>query len=792
MKEIDADIVNRVNALRKALHRHNYLYYVLDNPEVSDAEYDRMMRELTALEEAWPELYDPDSPTSRVGAPPLSEFETIAHSIPMLSLGNAFTDSEIIDFDRRARKILGTDDDILYTVEPKLDGLAVELVYEKGKLIVASTRGDGINGEVITANVRTIRSVPLLLQDRGKRNIPLRLEVRGEVFISHEGFRSLNEEQLNLKLPSFANPRNAAAGSLRQLDSSITAKRPLEIFFYGVGEFTGLELKSHWETLQTLRELGLRINPLIRQEVTIEEAVDYYRMLEDKRHVLPYDIDGMVIKVDALSLQTKLGSTSRSPRWAIAYKFRAMQETTSVLNIDVQVGRTGVLTPVAHLQPVNVGGAMVRRATLHNEDEIKRKDIRIGDTVLVQRAGDVIPEVVKVIESKRTGIERIFHMPLNCPVCGSKVVRLKDEAAHRCIGGLNCPAQRKRAIIHFVSRQAMDIEGLGEKLVDQLVDNNIVRTPADLFNLNISSLASLERMADISASNLDDAIENSKHTTFGRFIYALGIPNVGEATAKDLAKFFGNLNRLMQAYSKTLQYIPGIGPEVAMSIYHFFKEPHNQEVITQLRASDVFWEELNNSKAIIKKTFPDFLNWLFAKVDDINWDGIAGIGKEKAKSLADCLGGLEKLMGADENILLQIKGINRTLARDIVLFFKKPESLKVIKQIRECGVRWDEEVHEIPALSPLVGGKIFVLTGTLAHLKRDEAKIKIEALSGRVSKSVSSKTDFVIVGTNPGRKLSKAMELGVEVLNEEKFMALLAGEDKGRLKNENKDNIEGH
>ncbi|MBU4345428.1 MAG: NAD-dependent DNA ligase LigA [Proteobacteria bacterium] len=782
MKEIDADIVNKVNALRKALHRHNYLYYVLDDPEVSDAEYDRMMRELTALEKAWPELYDPDSPTSRVGAPPLSEFETIAHSIPMLSLGNAFTDSEIIDFDRRVRKILRTDDEILYTVEPKLDGLAVELVYEKGKLIVASTRGDGINGEVITANVRTIRSVPLLLQVNTptlpspfkgeglgggeKRNIPLRLEVRGEVFISHEGFRSLNEEQLNQNLPPFANPRNAAAGSLRQLDSSITAKRPLEIFFYGVG-VTDLRLKSHWETLQTLQELGLRINPLVRSEITIEEAVDYYKALGDKRHLLPYDIDGMVIKVDDLSLQTKLGNTSRSPRWAIAYKFKAMQETTCVLNIDVQVGRTGVLTPVAHLQPVNVGGAMVRRATLHNEDEIERKDIRIGDTVLVQRAGDVIPEVVKVIESKRTGLERIFHMPLNCPVCGSEVVRLKDEAAHRCIGGLNCPAQRKRAIIHFVSRQAMDIEGLGEKLIDQLVDNNIVRTPADLFNLNVSSLASLERMADISVSNLNDAIENSKHTTFGRFIYALGIPNVGETTAKDLAKFFGNLNRLMQAYPKTIQYIPGIATKVAMLIRHFFEEPHNQEVIRQLQTSGVFWDELKNSQAII--TFPDFLNWLFAEVK--------GIGNEKAKSLASSLGSLEKLMGADENILLQIKGINSTLARDIVLFFREPENLKVIKQIQECGVCWDKEAHEIPTPSLLVDGKSFVLTGTLKHLKRDEAKIKIEALGGRVSKSVSGKTDFVIVGTNPGSKLSKATELGIEVLNEEKFIALLAGED---------------
>ena len=516
MKEIDADIVNKVKALRKALHRHNYLYYVLDNPEVSDAEYDRMMRELTALEEAWPGLYDPDSPTSRVGALPLSEFETIAHSIPMLSLGNAFTDSEIIDFDRRVRKILRTDNEILYTVEPKLDGLAVELVYEKGKLVVASTRGDGINGEVITANVRTIRSVPLLLQDTGKRNMPLRLEVRGEVFISHEGFKTLNEEQLNQKLTPFANPRNAAAGSLRQLDSSITAKRPLEIFFYGVGE-TDLKLKSHGETLQKLQEIGLRINPLIRPELTIEEAVDYYKVLEDKRHLLPYDIDGMVIKVDNLSLQMKLSSTSRSPRWAIAYKFKAMQETTRILNIDVQVGRTGVLTPVAHLQPVNVGGAIVRRATLHNEDEIKRKDIRIGDTVLVQRAGDVIPEVVKVIESKRTGVERIFHIPQNCPVCDSTVIRAKGETATRCINA-TCLAQLKERIKHFSSKGAFDIDGLGNKLVEQLVDKGLLTSYADIFYLDAVKLEGMERMGARSAEKLVRAIEKSKKIKFNRFL----------------------------------------------------------------------------------------------------------------------------------------------------------------------------------------------------------------------------------------------------------------------------------
>ncbi|MDO9567689.1 MAG: NAD-dependent DNA ligase LigA [Candidatus Desulfaltia sp.] len=671
MKQLDTDIVDKVNALRKALHRHNHLYYVLDNPEVSDAEYDRMMLELTALEEAWPKLYAADSPTSRVGAPPLSEFETIAHSIPMLSLGNAFADSDIIDFDRRVRKILRTDDEILYTVEPKLDGLAVELVYEKGKLIVASTRGDGINGEVITANVRTIRSAPLLLQDTGKRNIPLRLEVRGEVFISHEGFRSLNEEQLSQKLPPFANPRNAAAGSLRQLDSSITAKRPLEIFFYGVGEFTDLKLKSHWETLQALQELGLRINPLITPEVTIEEAVDCCKELEDKRHLLPYDIDGMVIKVDNLSLQTKLATTSRSPRWAIAYKFKAMQETTRVLNIDVQVGRTGVLTPVAHLQPVNVGGAMVRRATLHNEDEIERKDIRIGDTVLVQRAGDVIPEVVKVIESKRTGAERIFHMPLNCPVCGSTVIRAKGETATRCINS-TCLAQLKERIKHFSSKGAFDIDGLGDKLVEQLVDKGMLASYADIFHLDAVKIEGLERMGARSAEKLVLAIEKSKKIKFSRFLYALGIRHVGEHVAKILAEEFKSLDNLLDATKEQIEAVEGMGFVIAESVVNFFKQNTNREVI------------------------------------------------------------------------------NRIFDSNVCILFHAHEKERTLEN------------------------KVFVLTGTLEDLTRDQAKEMIEAAGGKVSGSVSRNTDYLVAGSSTGSKLKMAKDLGVEIIDKAAFLKILS------------------
>jgi len=408
---IDPSVIKRVENLRKSLHRNNYLYYVLNNPEVSDAEYDRMMQELAALEAAYPDIASPDSPTLRVGAPPLDKFETVTHSIPMLSLDNAFDAEGVIDFDRRIKRFLKRDESILYTAEPKLDGVAVELVYESGKLVMASTRGDGFSGEVITSNVRTIRSVPLQLQIEKETIIPSILEVRGEVFIGLEEFKEFNNERLKQELPPFANPRNAAAGSLRQLDSNVTSKRPLEIFFYGIGIVADLVFESHWDTLQTLLRLGFKVNPLVRPKISIKEAIDYYRELEEKRNRLPYDIDGMVIKVDSLSTQRRLGSTSRSPRWAIAYKFKAIQETTRVSDISVQVGRTGVLTPVANLVPVNIGGVMVRRATLHNQDEIERKDIRIGDTVLIQRAGDVIPEVVKVIASKRTGNEKKFEIP---------------------------------------------------------------------------------------------------------------------------------------------------------------------------------------------------------------------------------------------------------------------------------------------------------------------------------------------------------------------------------------------
>lgn len=567
--------------LRETINRHNYAYYVLDEPEVSDAQYDRLMQELVALEAAYPELIEPDSPTQRVGAPPLDKFETIAHTIPMLSLENAFGEKDVLAFDQRVRRFLKTETEILYTAEPKMDGVAVELVYENGRLIEASTRGDGYTGELVTLNIRTIRTIPLALLETASMTAPSRLEVRGEVFILLDAFRRLNKERLDKGDPAFANPRNAAAGSLRQLDSRITARRPLDIFCYGVGTVTGLQFTSHWNILQTLKAFGFRVNPHIRPQTGIEEILDYYRHLLDGRHEFPYEMDGVVIKVDDLALQKRLGEKSRSPRWALAYKFPATQETTRVLKIDIQVGRTGALTPVAHLAPVSVGGVTVSRATLHNEDEIKKKDIRIGDTVLIQRAGDVIPEVVKAVTSKRTGSEQPFQMPLVCPECGSKVLRLKDEAVWRCVNA-NCPAQVKERIKHFAFKGAFDIDGLGEKLVGQLVDKGLLESYADLFFMDRATVAGLERMGEKSAQNLMDAITRSKHISLSRFIYGLGIRHVGEHIAQVLARKFKTLSALRSATAEELNAVDEIGPQVSESVRAFFDSQENQKNIERM------------------------------------------------------------------------------------------------------------------------------------------------------------------------------------------------------------------
>jgi DNA ligase (NAD+) len=786
--------IKRIESLRSLVRYHNRRYYQLDDPEISDLQYDQLMQELIALELAHPDLITPDSPTQRIGAAPLEKFTSFQHDTSMLSLANAFSETDIRDFEGRIKRLLGQTQAIRFVVEPKLDGVAVNLIYERGVFTAGATRGDGTVGEDVTQNLKTIQTLPMTITsvEGIPANIPDRMEIRVEVYIEREAFKGLNRRRLESGEPPFANPRNAAAGSLRQLDSRITAKRPLNIFCYAVGQVLGRRFQSQREVLDTLKHWGFPVNSRIPAPLNIDDCIAYYHQMDALRATLPYEIDGIVIKVDDLALQGELGTVSRSPRWAIACKFAATQETTTIEKIEVQVGRTGVLTPVAILKPVRVGGVIVSRATLHSQGEIDKKDIRERDTVIIQRAGDVIPEVVKVIESKRDGTEIKFVMPSHCRECGSEVVRRKGkgEASHRCTGGLSCPAQRKGAILHFGSRQAMDIEGLGEELVDRLVDSNIVKTPADLYNLNASCVANLERMADISASKLIASIEKSKHTTLERFIYALGIPHVGEATAKDLAAFFCSLERLMQAYPKTIDYVPNIGPEAAKSISLFFAEPHNKEVITQLKSSGLTWNESRSGRDVRKKTLPEFLTWLGTKVKEIKWDGIPGMGDKKAKSIAAKFGTLEKLMEADENNLLQIEGVNQILATEILNFFKEPYNLEVIKQLQECGVRWDEKDHEQLA-SSLVGGKVFVLTGTLSHFRRDEAKRKIEALGGKVSESVSRKTDFIVAGADPGTKLSEAMKLGIEVLDEEKLLVLLAEDDKERLKNEDKDHFEG-
>lgn len=598
------DIRKRAAKLREALHRHNYLYYVLDEPEISDAEYDRLMQELIVLESAHPELIVPDSPTQRVGALPLEKFETMAHTIPMLSLENTFGEEGVLAFDQRVRRFLKTDSSILYTAEPKLDGVAVELVYENGRLVEASTRGDGYTGELITLNIRTIKTIPLALFNTVSVTIPSRLEVRGEVFIPLEAFKQLNKERLDNGEALFANPRNAAAGSLRQLDSRITAKRPLDIFCYGIGIVTGLELTSHREILQALQALGFRVNPHIKPRGKIEDILVYYRDLLDRRHEFPYEMDGIVIKVDDLTLQKRLGEKSRSPRWAMAYKFPATQETTRMFKIDVQVGRTGALTPVAHLEPVSVGGVTVSRATLHNEDEIKRKDIRVGDTVLIQRAGDVIPGVVKVITTRRTGVEQPFKMPVACPVCGAKVVRLEQAAVSRCVNA-NCLAQVKERIKHFASKGAFDIDGAGDKLVSQLVDEGLVKSYADLFTLDKGTIATLERMGEKSAQNLMDAIVRSKQISLGRFIYAMGIRHVGEHIAHVLARRFKSLSVLMSAATDELMAVDEIGPQVSESLRAFFENLENQGNIKRMLKAGVTIEtrEAVTKEALSGKAF---------------------------------------------------------------------------------------------------------------------------------------------------------------------------------------------
>ena len=668
---VSRQVVARAEKLRTEIERRNYQYYVLDRPLILDAEYDALFRELQQLEARYPELVGPDSPTQRVGAAPAEAFAEVVHRVPMLSLNNALDEEEVGAFDRRVREALAVEG-VEYAAEPKFDGLAVSLTYECGALVRGATRGDGYTGEDVTANLRTVRAIPLRL---AARRAPPLLEARGEVLMLKSDFEELNRAQRARGDKEFANPRNAAAGSLRQLDSRVTAARKLTFFAYGLGIAEGVpRFARHSELLDYLA--GNRFPVATERSVVqgVAGLFEYYRKIGEKRLQLPYDIDGVVYKVNNLAAQERLGFVARAPRFAVAHKFPAEEATSEVVAIAVQVGRTGALTPVARLKPVFVGGATVTNATLHNEDEIRRKDIRIGDTVVVRRAGDVIPEVVRVVMEKRPARTRRFAMPERCPVCGSAVRKLEGEAVARCTAGLYCPAQRKQAILHFASRRAMDIDGLGDKLVDQLVDGGVVKTPADLYRLDVGTLADLERMAEKSAANVLAAIDHSKRVTLARFIYALGIRNVGESTARDLAQHFGNLDDLMVADEQELQQVPDVGPVVAQSIAQFFAEPHNRKVVENLRAAGIRYERMAAARARGK--------------------------------LAD---------------------------------------------------------------------RVFVLTGTLPHLTREGAKSRIEAHGGRVTGSVSKKTDYVVAGADPGSKHDKARELGITLLDEDGLLKLLSG-----------------
>jgi DNA ligase (NAD+) len=567
----------RIADLRNIIEYHNKRYYQQDAPEISDAEYDRLMRELQEFEDLYPDEHMESSPTQRVGAASLAKFASFNHPSPMLSLANAFSPEEIIDFDLRIKRLAGVYN-ISYIAEPKLDGLAVNLIYENGIFKQGATRGDGATGEDVTQNIKTISSLPLRMQDASVKPIPSFIEIRGEVYIEKKPFQKLNLRRIEEGEEPFANPRNAAAGSLRQLDSKVTWRRPLSIFLYGVGNVSGISFSTHGEVLQALSGWGFPVNPLIKQENNMRDCIKYFVSIATQREILPYEIDGVVLKVNDLALQATLGNVSRSPRWALACKFPATQETTVIKDIIVGVGRTGALTPVAIMEPVNVGGVVVSRATLHNEDEIIKKDIRIGDTVVIQRAGDVIPEVVKVITSKRTGAEKIFRMPTQCPECASEIVRLEGEVAHRCIN-LSCPAQIKEHIKHFASRGGMDIEGLGEKVSAKLFDNKLIQDPADLYFLIKNKLLDLGRNVQQSSQNLIDSLEKSKHPPLDKFIYALGIRHVGERTAKLLAARFGNMENIIAAKQEDLTTINEIGPEIASSIVKFFHETKNIKVM---------------------------------------------------------------------------------------------------------------------------------------------------------------------------------------------------------------------
>ncbi|WP_225774910.1 NAD-dependent DNA ligase LigA [Pseudomonas sp. Marseille-Q5115] len=768
----------RILELRAELDEHNYRYYVLDEPSVPDAEYDRLFRELQALEADHPTLITPDSPTQRVGGSAQTAFSQIRHEIPMLSLGNAFAETDLLDFDRRVAEGLdaGKGQVIEYSCEPKLDGLAVSLLYVDGQLQRGATRGDGTTGEDISANVRTVRNIPLKLKGSGW---PATLEVRGEVYMSKAGFERLNATQAEAGGKTFANPRNAAAGSLRQLDSRITASRPLEFCCYGIGQVSHDIADTHIGNLKQLQQWGLPISHELKPAKGPQECLAYYRSIGERRNALAYEIDGVVFKVNSIAAQRELGFRSREPRWAIAHKFPAMEELTELLGVEFQVGRTGAVTPVARLKPVKVAGVTVANATLHNMDEVARLGVMTGDTVIIRRAGDVIPQVMQVVLERRPADAQPVAVPTHCPVCGSEVERTQlikrskgkqvvtEGAVYRCVGRLACAAQLKQAIIHFVSRRAMDIDGLGDKIVEQLVDNGLVRSPADLYQLTQEQVLGLEGFAEISSRNLIAAIDASRNPSLARFIFALGIPDVGEETAKVLARSLGSLQRIMAALPLVLTYLPDIGNEVAYEIGHFFEEEHNRTVIAQLLERGVALQDEGELHA--EYAAATTFDGLVAKLE------IPYVGPGAAQKLAERFGSLQALAAADWLDLRQT--VNERAAEALRSYFADPAqrdaALAVEAQLRDFGMHWSSARRTVEGL-PLAG-QTWVLTGTLESMSRDEAKEKLEALGAKVAGSVSAKTHTVVAGPGAGSKLAKAQQLGVAVMDEAQLLAFLAG-----------------
>ena len=737
----------RAEYLRETINHHNYQYYVLDDPLIPDSEYDRLMRELIELESRFDALVTEDSPTQRVGAEPLTEFKEVKHTVPMLSLANAFNENEMQAFNKRITEKSGIER-INFSAETKLDGLAVSIIYINGKLESAATRGDGYIGEDITQNIRTIKSIPLVLLGD---NLPEYIEVRGEVFMTYQGFKLLNKTQREKGEKIFANPRNAAAGSLRQLDSKLTAQRPLSFFAYGTGEFRGVEkVKSHTQILQLIKQWGLPVSPETKEVTGIDGCLKYYAGISERRDRLPYEIDGVVFKVNDISRQQQLGFVSRAPRWAIAYKYPPVEELTRILNIEVQVGRTGAITPVARLEPVYVGGVTVTNATLHNEYEIRRKNIKINDKVIVRRAGDVIPEVVKVVASPKQAKD--FEMPDNCPVCGSKIAKHEGEAVARCTGKTTCPAQLVGKLKLFVSRKAMNIEGLGEKLLEKLVDKKMVKNQADIYSLTKNDLLKLDLIAEKSSIKLIESIKNSKTISAPKFLYALGIPGVGEELARLLANHFDSLDEFLHASLEDfVEYkgVSGMGPKKAAKF------------VETIKSTDISVHD-----------YDDPIEFLV--------NSGTGINADTAKRLLHKFGNLDALKNINEDDIenrkiIKVDGIGDKIADNIISYLSddddKDNNNKMIKSLNNIlNIEWPKKGG---AATGVLGKKIFVFTGTLNSMTKDAAKEKLESLGAEVKSGLTKNVDFLVAGEKAGSKLKKAQDLNIEIISEDKFLTIL-------------------